>query len=299
MADSLVAVVQSVDERRHDLWVADTAKLVAQTVDRSFAILGVASGLRLVDQLRNLAAIVLAATVVAAAIGIVATASSRSGAAWATCRWASALRSTRSSTVRSTAVATSSGSATARSARSRSSALRSTWSSAVRGTGIRTSSGRTAARSTRGGSRTLRGTRSCAIWSTAIRATSVVTARIWRGTARIASLLAAAGRIPATAARFAARGCQSRASTLISVNGRAAGPSDHRFAARWLTGRSASARFRGTAATRVEQAGLRHAAQPQSCDHCSKCLNPAHRISVSFPWDNCCHPQAIDGAEYD
>ena len=44
-ADVFVAVIQTVDERGHDLWIADAVELVAQLVESLPATLGIASRL--------------------------------------------------------------------------------------------------------------------------------------------------------------------------------------------------------------------------------------------------------------
>lgn len=242
-ANSFVAVIQTIDERAHDLRVADAVELVAQLIESTTAILGIASGLRLVDQMSDLAGVIFAASVAAAAIGILATAGigivaasirSRSRTAWTTRSGSTAgLRATRSGAVRSAAVVT-----TAFAARS----------GAARSTVVRTGRSRSrTSRSARGGSRTGRstsrwsGTRWSARCGSSTRRSALVAASIRSRTARIAALLAAAGSIPATAIWFAAWWSQRRASTLIRVNGRATRPSDRWFAARGLAGRCAAA----------------------------------------------------------
>jgi ribosomal protein L34E len=45
-----------------------------------------------------------------------------------------------------------------------------------------------------------------------------------------------------------------------------------------LAGRRTTSRFCGSAA-RVEQSGLRHAAQPERCDHSGQSLNPVHKAA--------------------
>ena len=242
-ANSFVAVIQTVDERGHDLWIADAVELVAQLVESFPAIFRIASGLRLVDQLRDLAGVIFAAGRAAAAIGIFATAgvgivaasiATRSGAARTTSSGSTAgFRATRSGAVRSATIV-----ATAFAARS----------GTVRSTVVRTGRSRSrTSRSARGGCRTSRSTsrRSGTRWSASrgsgARRSALVATSVRSRTARIAALLAAAGSIPATAIRFAAWWCQRRASTLIRVDRRATRPSDRWFAARGLAGRSATA----------------------------------------------------------
>jgi len=70
--NSLVSIVQSVHESNHDFGIADTVEVVAKLMNRSSAIFRVASGLRLINQLCNLARISVAATSFAAASAIVA-----------------------------------------------------------------------------------------------------------------------------------------------------------------------------------------------------------------------------------
>ena len=82
----------------------------------------------------------------------------------------------------------------------------------------------------------------------------------------------------ATAAWLAAGVRQRRACSLIRVDRRATWPSDRRFAARGLTGRCAAAWF-GCSTARIEQTGLRHAAQSESCDHGGQRLDPVHNAA--------------------
>jgi hypothetical protein len=67
VTNSLIAIVQSVDEGTHDFGIADTVVTIAQTIDRLRTVLGVASSLRFVDQLSDFAGLIRAATIVATA----------------------------------------------------------------------------------------------------------------------------------------------------------------------------------------------------------------------------------------
>ena len=60
-SDSFIGVIQGVDERGHDFRVADAVIPVAELADRSTTLTSVASGLRGVDQLSDLAGIGIAA----------------------------------------------------------------------------------------------------------------------------------------------------------------------------------------------------------------------------------------------
>lgn len=263
-ANSLVAVVQTVDERSHDFRVADAAILVAQFVESTTAILGIAGGLRLVDQARDLAGVIFAAGFATAAIGIVAarirvvaaSVRSRSRTARTTgCGSAARLGTARSRAVRGAVVGTSSrsrtGRSTSRGSGARRSALRTTRSRTVRSTVVRTGRcGSRTGRSARSRSRTRWGTgcgsstsRSAlrAARSGTVRSTVVAAGIAWSSAARIATLLAAAGGVMATAAWLAARIAERRARSLIRVDRRATRPSDHWFAARGLAGRCAAA----------------------------------------------------------
>ena len=59
--DPMIGVIQGVDERGHDFRVADAVIPVAELADRSTTLTSVASGLRGVDQLSDLAGIGIAA----------------------------------------------------------------------------------------------------------------------------------------------------------------------------------------------------------------------------------------------
>ena len=98
----------------------------------------------------------------------------------------------------------------------------------------------------------------------------------------------------ATAAWLAAGVRQRRACSLIRVDRRATWPSDRRFAARGLTGRCAAAWF-GCSTARIEQTGLRHAAQSESCDHGGQRLDPVHN-AASPSLGTSCQTRAADGA---
>ncbi len=60
-ANSFISVIQGVDERGHDLWIADAIISVAELANRSPTLTSVASRLRFVDQLSDLAGIGVAA----------------------------------------------------------------------------------------------------------------------------------------------------------------------------------------------------------------------------------------------
>ena len=196
-ANALVAVVRTVDESRHDLWIADAAVLVAQLVQRTFALTSIAGGLRRVDQACDFAGVIFAALgataavgvfvaasigIVAAGVGIVAAAiAGRSRTARTTGRWCTArLRTARSRAVRGTVVTT----AVVRTSTRRSGARRSTGRRS--GTGWSTRCGSSARRSA------IRSARSSTVRSTVVSTTVVATGIAWSGAARIATLLAAA-----------------------------------------------------------------------------------------------------------
>jgi len=61
MTDALIAVIQSVRERTHNLRIANTAVTIAELVNRTSSLPTSASGLRLINQLSNLARIITAA----------------------------------------------------------------------------------------------------------------------------------------------------------------------------------------------------------------------------------------------
>jgi len=60
-SDVVIAVIQSVDESRHDFRVADAIIAIAQLADGSTALTSVAGGLRFVDQLGDFAGVGVAA----------------------------------------------------------------------------------------------------------------------------------------------------------------------------------------------------------------------------------------------
>ena len=66
MTNSLIAIVQSVDEGSHDFRVAAAVVTIAKTIDRFRTMLRVAGSLRLVDQLSNFTSIVVAAVIATA-----------------------------------------------------------------------------------------------------------------------------------------------------------------------------------------------------------------------------------------
>ena len=59
--DPMIGIIQGIDERGHDFRVADAVIPVAELADRSTTLTSVASGLRGVDQLSDLAGIGIAA----------------------------------------------------------------------------------------------------------------------------------------------------------------------------------------------------------------------------------------------
>lgn len=65
--DPLIAIVQSVDEGSHDLWVAAAVVVVTQCIDGFRTVLSIAGSLRLVDQFSNFAGVIAAAAAIATA----------------------------------------------------------------------------------------------------------------------------------------------------------------------------------------------------------------------------------------